>query len=97
MTKTWEEIRKEFEEGIGFSMNHLTKFKWEQFESRRLIVWCGLKEDLYELEHVLICENTAYNGEYRENKGSDWLEYYNEAIIINNYLLGAIDVLKERV
>lgn len=96
MTNTWEEIRKEFEEGIGFSMSHLTKFKWEQLESRRLRVWCGIKEDLHELEQVLICENAAYNAEYSENKHSDWSEYYNEAIIINNYLLGAIGVLKER-
>lgn len=96
MKKTWEEIRDEFEQGIGFPMNHLTKFKWEQFEARRNTVWFESKDFLYDLEHVLICENEAYKAQYSDPDCVSWHEYYNESIILNNYLLGAIEVLKER-
>lgn len=97
MNKTWEEIRAEFELGIGFRLNHLTKFKWEQFYARRELVWTGTKDEIHELEQVIICENSAYNNMYKEFIGCMRSEYYNESAIINSYLLGCIDVLKRRV
>lgn len=100
MTRTknyWEEIKAEFEQGIGFKMNHLGKFKWEQFGARQMCVQLGLIDTVMELESILICENNAYSKMLDEDKSVTGKEYYNECIIINNYLLGAISVLKERV
>lgn len=94
MTKTWEEIRQDFEQGVGFQLDHLTKFKWEQFSARRDYVFYGTKEEARELEQVLICENTTYYKLHNETTSHVWKSYYSECIIINNYLLGGIMRLK---
>lgn len=95
--KRWQQIKSEFERGIGFALDDLTPLKWVQFSARQESIFHATKEELHEWQHILICENSAYVQSHSEDECVRWKEYYNDCIILNNYLLGAIEVLKARI